>query len=128
MITKILAVALVMSALAAAGFLKLYVGASKAQAVAEQANDLYVAQIESQEEQKEELKAAHMRDINARDAAAAAMTEWRESLITEVRIARDNTEGAAALMSDDDWWCASEPVPKLLLGSLYEQVPGLTDN
>jgi len=122
MITKILLVALVMSALAAAGLGKLYISASKAQAVAEQANDLYVTQIESQEQQKEELKAAHTQDINARDAAAAAMAEWRESLISEVRIARDNTEGAAALMDDESWWCASEPVPAVLLDSLREGV------
>ena len=118
--SKYLVIALVVALIGAAGMSKLYVGAREARAVAEAVNKQFAEQIKTQEQQKADLVETHKAEVAEINRSAADMAEWRKSLLDEVRTVRDNTEGAAALISDDDWWCASEPVSAVFLDSLRQ--------
>lgn len=118
MINKPLIVTAAITSLAAIGLLYLYVGASEARAVAEAQNRSYEAQIALQGELHAEAMAQAEQQREDYQEAMRRAAAWREDLRHGIAESREVTEGASALISDEQWLCASEPSPALFVDSV----------
>ncbi len=86
--------------------------------IAESANTALEAQVALQVQANEDLRVSAANERAAYDAAAAAQAEARAVLRQQIVESRTIVEGAAALITDEQWLCASEPTPAFFVDSV----------
>jgi Tfp pilus assembly protein PilN len=114
-LTKYIAIAAGLLGVACIALFGMLIKASQAKAVAESANASLAVQIHSQEKQIRLAKAEFESELQE---ISRVEGDRRLALRAELLEAESNLEGAAALMNDEDWYCASELVPAVYIDGM----------
>jgi len=107
--TKYLLIAVAVLTLLLAGAGKLYIESQKKLALAEQEVEQKEAEVEQYRERVEEL-----------NRLSAVEARYRQLLEQQVGHRLEISEGADALMSDEDWLCASSVVPDVVIDGMRD--------
>jgi hypothetical protein len=117
-LTKYIAIAAGLLGVACIALFGMLIKASQAKAVAESANASLAVQIHSQEKQIRLAKAEFESELKELQEISRVEGDRRLALRAELLEAESNLEGAAALMNDEDWYCASELVPAVYIDGM----------
>ncbi len=96
----------------------LLIKANEQRAVAMAANVALETQIGLQAVAHDEAMIGAERERQAYQAAMRLSAEWRADLLDQLIESKVNVEGATALMTDDEFWCASEPTPAIVVAGV----------
>jgi len=72
---------------------------------------------------RDQILAAFEREQERSSVMAEVMLQWLNSAQKAAQQMRENSEGANNLMSDDDWWCASERIPDIVINGMHMAQP-----
>jgi len=102
----------------------LLIKANEQRAVAMAANEALEVQIGLQSVAHDEAMRGAENERQAYQAAMRLSAEWRADLLDQLIESKTNVEGATALMSDEEFWCASEPTPSIVVAGVRANAAG----